>query len=69
MKYDTSFIMERVEIQLKALQRECKPDSREYHFHFAVAMACSLHDIPDLATLDDFIASYVMHTPYPKQDK
>lgn len=69
MKYQTPFIVERIEQHLQTFQRQCKPGSREYHYYFALAIALALHDIPDETTLDSLITAFIQHTPYPEEVK
>ncbi len=67
MKFQTTFIMERIKYFLAVYQREYTESDREYHFYFALAMALSLHDISDEVELDEIIKTFISNTPYPKK--
>ena len=68
MKFQTAFIMERIESYLSTFQRQIKADSREYHYYFALAMALSLHELKDETELNEVIKTFIQHTPYTKSE-
>lgn len=67
MKFQTQFIMDRIDYFLPVFQREYKKDSAEYHYFFALAMALSLHDLKDELELDEVIKTFIQNTPYQKK--
>ena len=68
MKFQTTFIMERIESYFNTFQRQIKADSRDYHYYFALAMALSLYELKDETELNEVIKTFIQHTPYPKSE-
>ena len=66
MKFQTTFIMERIKYFLKVYQREYTEFDRECHFYFALAVTLSELNLTELE-LDELIKTFIEHTPYPKK--